>query len=81
MEEWLQLPQTSLFFSQVKESLSLLQSEPRYRSVMLINNQAVPMTFDMCAMQNAHNEGRIDALNELLASRQEIIDNVEEDEA
>jgi hypothetical protein len=73
LADWLQSEATNEFFKQVKDSLQLLQSEPRFRLHEQLGDSIVPMNSDMCALKNAYNEGRIESLRELLDSREALI--------
>jgi hypothetical protein len=73
LQDWLQSEVTEYFFNQVKESLQLLKDQPRFRLYDKVGDTNIPMTSDMCALKNAYNEGRIEALDELIDSREAII--------
>ena len=73
LTDWLQSEATTEFFKEVKKSLLILQTEPRFRLRESIGDKTVPMTSDMCALKNAYNEGRIESLKELLDSRDALI--------
>ena len=66
IQEWRANPVTKLFFNTIREAVRAQQEEPRYRPVMTIGDQKIPVTSDMTALQNALAEGRIDAFNEVL---------------
>jgi len=73
LTDWLQSEVTQEFFNRIKQSLQDLKDEPRFRLYDRVGDNVIPMTSDMCALKNAFNEGRIEALRELIDSRQALI--------
>ena len=74
LADWLQSEVTTEFFKDVKISLQNLKEIPRFRLIEKVGDRTIPMTADSCALKNAYNEGRIEAMQELLDSRESLIE-------
>ena len=66
LREWDNNPVTIFYRETLKEILKDLNETPRYFPTVNIGNTQTPITADFCAMQNAHTQGRIESLKEII---------------
>ncbi len=66
INEWENNPVTLFYKETLAETLKLLNETPRYFPTVYIGQSQVPITSDFCALQNAHTQGRIESLQEII---------------
>lgn len=66
LQEWENNPVTIFYRNTLKEILKDLNETPRYFPTVYIGQSQTPITAEFCALQNAHTQGRIDNLNEII---------------
>ena len=66
VEEWRASRVTQLLFERLSEALVSLQETARYQPHTRVGDKVLPMTVDMCALQNAFCGGGMDILKDII---------------
>ena len=77
VQEWFSHPVTNEFFKLIKDKKAEVLEESRYSP---ISRDGTPMTADACGMQNAHLQGVVESLNEVINIQDEMIEGAEHEE-